>query len=74
MKKPIIIIVFTVVLTLTLLATSLNAFAAADVSVSFNFLETAYESYVVHNTSMKPAGDSTKMGYKGFSVPQSGER
>ncbi|MBQ8258333.1 MAG: hypothetical protein IJY97_02120, partial [Clostridia bacterium] len=42
---------------------ALSASASTDYSVEFNFLETStYESSIVYNSGMKPAGDSRSYG------------
>lgn len=58
----------TLVLTLTtLLCVTLIPAQAAAYSAELDFLDKAtYESYIVFNNGLKAAGDSTKMGYKGW--------
>lgn len=66
--KRIIATAVALVMALTLLsAFAFNASASNDYSIEFNFLETStYESTLVYNNGMKPAGNSTQMGYKGW--------
>ncbi len=66
--KRIIATAMTLVMALSLFsAFTLTASASNDYSIEFNFLETAtYESSLVYCNGMKPAGNSTQMGYKGW--------
>ena len=66
--KRIIATAVALVMALTLLsAFAFNASASNDYSIEFNFLETStYESSLVYCNGMKPAGNSTQMGYKGW--------
>ena len=66
--KRIIATAVALVMALTLLsAFAFNVSASNDYSIEFNFLETStYESSLVYNNGMKPAGNSTQMGYKGW--------
>lgn len=64
------IIAYAMVLAMALALVSsfaLSASASTDYSVEFDFLETStYESSIVYNSGMKPAGDSRSYGYKGW--------
>ena len=66
--KRIIASVMVLAMALALVSSlALSASASTDYSVEFNFLETStYESSVVYNSGMKPAGDSRSYGYKGW--------
>ena len=66
MKKSIFTLI-TLVLTLVLASAMLLPAFAADYEKEFDFLtKDTYEKSVVYKKEMKAAGDSTKMGYKGW--------
>lgn len=67
MKKSIASIMALAMALIILSSLALTASAENAYNVEFNFLDTAtYESSLVYTNGMKPAGNSTTMGYKGW--------
>lgn len=67
MKKTIASLLALTIALVVMSSLSLTASAADTYKVEFDFLDTTtYESFLVHNNGMKPAGDSRSYGYKGW--------